>query len=217
LDVFVRDRLAGTTERVSVSSAGAQADYCSEDPAISADGRYVAFSSEATNLVAGDTNEAEDIFVHDRDTDATERVSLTNAGGEASHGSRFPAISANGRHVVFVSCATNLVAGDTNAKPDVFMRDRTLSTTERVSVSSAGAQGNMCSSLGGVSADGRYVAFDSVATNLVLGDTNGWWDVFVRDLVSDTTERVSLSSGGAQGDNTSTDPVISSDGRFVAF
>jgi hypothetical protein len=218
-DVFVHDRLTGATERISLSSVGGQGDDDSSYSALSSNGRYVAFDSYATNLVAGDTNACRDVFVHDRDTDATERVSLPSGGGEANNGCAWPSISSNGRYVGFTSCATNLVAGDTNVAPDVFVRDRTLSTTERVSVSSGGAEGDSCSMIGrpALSGDGRYVAFESPATNLVAGDTNAVHDIFVRDRVSDTTERVSLSSGGAEANSASVYASISSNGRFVAF
>ncbi len=219
-DVFVHDRWTDATERVSVSSVGGQGDDDSTYSALSYNGRYVAFDSYASNLVAGDTNLERDVFVHDRDTDATERVSLTSGGGEAEDGQcAWPSISSDGRYVSFTSCAANLVGSDANARPDVFVRDRTLSTTERVSVSSGGAESNECSAVGrhGLSGDGRYVAFDSDASNLVAGDTNGVCDIFVRDRESNTTERVSLSSGGAEADSDCTYPAISSDGRFVAF
>jgi|GEM_PF-999319 len=218
-DVFVHDRWTGVTERVSLSSVGGQGDYDSDYSALSSDGRYVAFDSYATNLVAGDTNAQRDIFVHDRDTDATERVSLTSGGGEADGQCAWPSISSGGRYVSFTSCATNLVAGDTNVLPDVFVRDRAMSTTERVSVSSGGAEADSCCLVGmpALSADGRYVAFESAASNLVAGDTNGFIDIFVRDRDSNTTERISLSSGGAEADGTCTYASISSNGRFVAF
>ena len=128
-----------------------------------------------------------------------------------------PAISADGRFVAFSSDATNLVPGDTNGTADVFVRDRQTGTTRRVSVGSGGAQGNGLSVDPAISADGRFVAFASDATNLVPGDTNGADDVFVRDRQTGTTRRVSVGSGGAQGDRVSFDPAISADGRFVAF
>src|SRR5437660_1328853 len=200
-DVFVHDRQTGTTERVSVASDGTQANNVSSYPALSADGRFVAFQSDATNLVAGDTNGATDVFVHDRQTGATERVSVASGGG--TQGNRnsggffaFPALSADGRLVAFQSDATNLVARDTNGATDVFVHDRQTGTTERVSVASGGSQGNGFSAGPVLSADGRFVAFHSTATNLVAGDTNGATDVFVHDRQTGTTERVSVASGG---------------------
>jgi Tol biopolymer transport system component len=217
IDAFVRDRLSGATERVSVASAGGQADGCSDIPSISADGRYVAFFSHATNLVTGDTNGVSDVFVRDRRSRTTERVSVATGGAQANSDSYSCCISADGRFVAFSSNATNLVAGDTNMASDVFVRDRLNGTTERVSVDSAGAQADGGAAVTSISADGRFVAFYSSATNLVAGDTNGVDDVFVRDRQLGTTERVSVSSAGAQGNDYSLACSISADGRLVAF
>jgi len=219
-DVFVRDRAAGTTERVSVSSAEEQGNWDSDVTAISADGKFVAFQSRATNLVPGDTNiyGSTDVFVRDTIAGTTERVSVSSTGEQGNNGSRVGAISADGRFVAFDSSADNLVPEDTNGMQDVFVRDRIARTTERVSVSSAGAQGDFASQwLICISADGRFVAFSSWADNLVPGDTNGAPDDFVRDRLTETTERVSVSSAGAQADSSSGWLSISADGRFVAF
>ena len=215
-DVFVRDRLAQVTERASVDSSGLQANSTSDYPSLSADGRYVAFSSLAGNLVGGDGNGCADIFVRDRVANSTERVSVGSGGEGNGHAWRC-SISANGRWVAFHSLATTLVPGDTNACTDVFVRDRLLATTERISVSSSGAQANDRSEYPAISADGRFVAFQSDASDLVPGDTNGVSDVFVHDLQSGTTERVSVGSSGAQGNNVSYTPSLSADGRYVAF
>src|SRR5216117_2839480 len=221
-DVFVHDRQTGMTERVSVASDGTQANNVSSYPALSADGRFVAFESDATNLVAGDTNGATDVFVHDRQTGATERVSVASGGG--TQGNRnsggffaFPALSADGRLVAFQSAATNLVADDTNGATDVFVHDRQKGTTERVSVASGGSQGNGFNAGPVLSAAGRFVAFHSTATNLVAGDTNGATDVFVHDRQTGTTERVSVASGGTQGNDSSAGPALSAAGLLVAF
>ena len=216
-DVFVRDRVTGTTERVSVGSAGEEGNSGSEWSAISADGRYVAFASRASNLVPGDTNGTNDVFVRDRLTGTTERVSVSSTGEEGNGHSGFPAISADGRYVAFDSWTSNFVPGDTNGSRDIFVRDRVTDTTERVSVSSTGAEGNDYSNFAAISADGRYVAFASRASNLVPGDTNGTNDVFARDRVADTTERVSVRSSGEQENGWSVGPTISADGRYVAF
>jgi Tol biopolymer transport system component len=208
---------AATTERVSVSNTGSQANDSSWAPRISADARFVVFTSYATNLVSGDTNGARDAFVHHRLTGITERVSVSSSGGQASGESYGSSVSADGRFVAFVSPASNLVPGDTNGEWDVFVRDRLTGTTERVSVSSGGEQGNFTSASPALSADGRFVAFDSAANNLVAGDTNGRADVFIRDRLAGTTERVSLNSAGQQGNDNSTTPSISADGRLVAF
>ena len=215
-DVFVRDRLAGTTRRVSIG-AGGQADDSSFGPAMSADGRYVAFESEATNLVSGDTNGVRDVFVRDLLAGTTRRVSLPAGGGQANGHSYIAAISSDGRVVAYVSEATNLVAGDTNETIDIFVRDRAAGTTRRVSVATAGAQADGASIRPAISADGRFVAFESDATTLVAGDTNGATDVFVRDRIAGTTSRVSVGVGGAQAQDGSFAAAVSATGRFVAF
>ncbi len=217
-DIFVHDRQLGTTERVSVDSTGAEGNGYSTFPSISADGRFVAFQSQASNLVAGDSpNGFEDIFVHDRQNATTERVSLDSSGAEADSNSEWCAISGDGRCVAFHSDATNLVVGDTNGLLDVFVHDRQSGMTERVSVDPIGAQGNMASVRPAISADGRFVSFDSEGSNLVAGDSNGFEDTFVRDRQLGSTERVSVDAAGAEGNSLSENPSISSDGRFVAF
>jgi Tol biopolymer transport system component len=216
-DVFVRDRQSGTTERVSVESGGAQGNDHSISPSISADGRYVAFVSFATDLVLGDTNFAHDIFVRDRQSGTTQRVSVDSSGAQGDSDSDFPSISPDSRYVVFRSNATNLVPGDTNGLIDIFVRDRQGGTTERVSVDSSGAESDGSSYSGVISANGRCVTFFSLATNLVTGDTNFAYDAFVRDRSGGTTERVSISSSGGQGDGPSYSNSISADGRYVAF
>ncbi len=218
-EVFIRDRKLGTTRRVSVSSTEAQGNSGSSGPAISSDGRYVAFGSEASNLVPGDTNRAQDVFVRDRKLGTTRRVNVssTEAQGNSNQGSAAAAISSDGRYVSFGSHASNLVPGDTNDTRDVFVRDRKLGTTRRVSVSGTEAQGNSPSFDPAISSAGRYVSFGSYSSNLVRGDTNGAIDVFVRDRKLGTTRRVSVSSTGAQSHRHSGGPAISSHGRYVAF
>jgi Tol biopolymer transport system component len=223
--VFVHDRTTGTTTRVSVRSDGRQGNGPSVEPAISGDGRFVTFWSDATNLVANDTNGVGDVFVHDRTTGTTTRVSVRSDGGQGiggSGGSVHPAISADGRFVTFSSGVPNLIANDTNGTTDVFVHDRTTGRTRRVSVSSGEQQADEVSSGPAISADGRFVAFWSNATNLVQNDTNDATDVFVRDRASGRTRRVSISSDGDQGDQGSFGAVgpavgISSDGRFVTY
>lgn len=206
----------GATVRVSVSTAGAEGDGRSFVPAISADGRFTAFYSDASNLVAGDTNGARDVFVHARQTGETTRVSVGSAGAEANGDSFAPAISSDGRFVIFSSSASNLVAGDANGVNDVFVRDRQASTTTRVSVA-LGGEPNDGSYTPSISADGRYSAFVSDASNLVAGDTNTNRDVFVFDRQTATTTRASVDSAGMQTNLDSFTPVLSADGRFVAF
>ena len=178
-------------------------------PSISADGRYVAFESSATNLVPHDTNRLADVFVRDRRTGRTTRVSVDSRGrqGGGDHtmnGSNAPVISANGRYVAFHSADSNLVRRDTNGVFDIFVHDRRTGRTTRVSVSTAGAQANQ-ESLGAasISADGRYVAFTSLASNLVAGDRNDITDVFVHDLANGETLIASLGQDGNQGDDAS--------------
>jgi Tol biopolymer transport system component len=216
-DVFVRDRQSGTTERVSIASSGQEGNGDSYHAAISADGRYVAFSSFADNLVPGDTNGTSDVFVRDRASGTTERVSVDSSGGEADGGTLCSSISADGRFVVFFGDASNLVAGDTNGSADVFVRDRASGTTQRVSIDSSGAEGDGGSGGGSISPDGRYVAFQSAAGNLVPGDTNGVVDVFLHDRGSGTTERLSVDSAGAQADGESSQAALTPDGRTATF
>ncbi len=219
-DLFVRDRLLGTTTRISVSSAGGEGNGPSFCPVLSDDGRFVVFSSIASNLVPNDTNSDFDVFIHDRESGATELVSVDSNGLIGNGASFLPTGSSDGRYVTFVSDATNLVAGDTNLRDDVFVRDRAAGTTTRVSVGAGGTEANGHSSFPIISASGRYVSFSSTATNLAASDTNGLEDVFRHDLITGVTERVSVSSAGLQATGGSTNigiDLISADGRFVAF
>jgi Tol biopolymer transport system component len=219
-DIFLRDRQMGLTTWVSVKSDGTQATGGDSGyPSISADGRYVAFESAATNLVDADTNSLTDVFLHDRLTGLTKRISVKSDGTQATGGnSRYPSISADGRYVVYESAATNLVNFDTNGVSDIFVYECETATTTRVSVKSNETQATGGSSgLPSISADGRYVAFNSAATNLVDGDTNLATDVFVHDRLTGQTTRVSVKSDGTQGDDNSQDASISADGRYVAF
>ena len=216
-DIFVHDRATGISECVSVASDGTQGNDISNDPAISGDGRYVAFASRASNLVIDDTNGEYDIFVHDRVTGITERISVASDAAQADNGSWSPDISSDARYVTFYSQATNLVADDTNEEKDVFVHDRNTGITERVSIASDGSEGNFSSFSPSISANGRYLAFDSWASNLVTEDTNNAPDVFVHDRDTGITERVSVTSDGGQGDYYSFSAAISGDGRYVAF
>jgi hypothetical protein len=216
-DIFVHDRATGTTELVSVDSSGNPSNDFSANASISADGRYVAFISRATNLVANDLNGKIDVFVHDRSAGTTERVSVDGAGAEAKGNSTEAAISADGNLVAFSSDATNLVPGDTNGRTDVFLRDRNAGVTTRVSVDSSGSQATDDSRSPGISANGAFVAFSSFASNLYASDKNGALDVFVHDLASGVTECISLTPSGATGKMTSNASSISEDGSIVAF
>lgn len=222
-DVFVRDRQSGTTVRVNVDAGGTPADAGQDlhfyAHSISASGRYVGFASPATNLVPGDTNGVADAFVKDLLTGSIARASLGpgNAEGDAASNGK-TSVSADGRYASFSSNATNLVGTDVNGFEDVFVRDLAAGTTELASVSTGGTQANGTSLPCTISADGRYVVFHSNASNLVAGDTNGKYDVFLRDRQNGTTERVSVDSCGGQSDNHSlAHEAISADGRYVAF
>jgi Tol biopolymer transport system component len=214
---YVKDLQTGAIELVSVDSAGNEADLTSDLDAISADGRFAVFDSLASNLVAGDANGAFDVFIHDRQAGTTDCLSLDATGVPGDSDSEFGVVSADGRFVAFRSFADDLVSGDANGTWDIFVRDRQSGTTERVSVASSGTEANGESNNPSISADGRFVAFESDASNLVAGDTNGALDVFVHDRQTGTTERVSVASGGGEGDGDSESPCISADGARVAF
>ena len=217
-DIFVRDRQLGITERVSVSSMGEQGNFDSESPSISADGRFVVYSSHASNLVEGDTNLHLDVFVHDRETSETERVSVSSSGNQGTGGgSYYPSISGDGRYVVFSSNATNLVNGKTRSDSDVFKRDRQTGLTERISVSFTGEEGNKESRNPSISADGRFVVFGSSANNLIAQDTNQAGDIFIRNNSTGEVELISKSFSGEQANGTSNNPSTSADGQVVAF
>jgi Tol biopolymer transport system component len=214
-DVFVRDRQSGVTERVSVSTGGEQANGDSYSVRITPDGRYVLFNSEASNLVANDTNGQGDAFVRDRQTGVTELVTLGPAGQQPNDSGGAFNLTPDGRYVAITLHGTNVGIGDTEGQ--VFVRDRQTGTTALVSVNSAGAMANAFSTQADLSADGRFVVFQSYATNLAPNDTNAQADVFVRDRQTGVTERVSFGAAGEQLSNQSSDPSISADGRYVAF
>ena len=218
-DIFVRDRQTNTTQRVSLTNEGLESNGASDLAAISADGRYVVFSSIASNLVQGDTNDMVDVFVHDLQTGVTERISVANDGTQSNDDSLSPgtAISADGRYVVFYSYASNLVPNDTNDSADIFVRDRQTGITKRVSTANDGTEANDLSLSPSISADGRYIVFSSLASNLVAGDSNETGDIFVYDQQTGTIERVSLTSDETEADSNSSRPAISADGRYVVF
>jgi Tol biopolymer transport system component len=223
-DVFARDVRSGSIQRVSISSTGGQSNNNSGHASASADGRYIAFDTYASNLTPDSSGADAKIVRHDRETGETVLVSR-NAQGEPANGlASRPAISADGRFVAFGSYANNLVPGDANAAMDVFLADVATGQITLVSVTTRGEQGNgdsaSTSGLRGppaMSPDARFITFRSVASNLVPGDSNGWGDVFVRDMQAETIERVSISSTGEEANGESDWPVISADGRYVAF
>jgi Tol biopolymer transport system component len=216
-DVFVRDLVSGTTVRASVDTEGGDPDGFSLFPSISANARHVAFYSLASDLVPGDGNGTDDVFVRDLVSGTIVRASVDTEGDDPNSESQFPSISANGRYVAYTSDASDLVPGDRNGTNDVFVRDLVSGTTVRASVDSEGGDPNSSSFSPSISANGRYVAYTSFASDLVPGDGNGTYDVFVRDLVSGTTVRASLDTEGGDPNSSSFERSISANGRYVAF
>jgi TolB protein len=219
-DVFVRDLRIGITIRASVDIQGGDSNAVSFTPSISADGRYVAFDSNASDLVPDDGNQVRDVFVRDLHAGTTIRASLDMGGGDPNSESFEPSISASGRYVVFSSGANDLVPGDGTfglGTADVFVRDLEAGTTVRASVDDAGGDPDSLSVNVSISSDGRYAAFASAATDLVPGDGNNTWDVFVRDMQAGTTVRASADMDGGDADGQSLLTSISDDGGHVAF
>lgn len=216
-DIFIYDRVTNAIERASISDLGVQSDAHSYLSNISSDGNYVTFYSTATTLVPGDTNALYDVFVYDVVGNTIERVSIDNAGNQANGESRSPFISSDGKYVSFVSAATNLVAGDTNGKKDIFIYNRDIDVIERISVDGAGVQGNGDSSTSGVSEDGKYITFASQSSNLVPGYNSGQWHIYVFDFITKEIEIVSIDNNGVAGTNYSAPSVISPTGEFILF
>jgi len=217
LDVFVRDIAAGTTELVSTSTSGALGNDYSYLCDLSDTGRYVLFGSLASNFVTGDTNNSFDLFVRDRQTSTTTRVSVSTAGVEGNGDTGCGSISADGRYVAFHSGASNLDTDGNGSVNDVFVRDRTNSTTTLVSKSTGGTQGNASSGFPDISADGSTVAYESVATNLVTGDTNSAQDIFAYVVATGTTTRVSVQGNGSQAAGVSEIARVNGDGTMISF
>lgn len=212
--------LAQSSTRASVSSTAVQGNADSMQAVASSDARFTAFASLATNFVA-DLNGLRDVFRHDRVTGQTVLVSVSLSGVPGSGDSFNPAITPNGRYVGFTSTASDLNAADTNGTYDVFVRDMFAGTTELISKNSSGVSGNLNSDLAELSHDGRYVVFNSWASDLVTGDTNSINDVFMRDRTLGTTIRVNVDSSGNQANGLGAlfkgDLRISGDGRYVSF
>jgi Tol biopolymer transport system component len=215
-DIFVRDMQAGITERVSRGN-GAESNGNSFGATISGDGRFVAYQSWATNLTSNDMNGWQDVFLFDRQTGLTQCLSLDSSGATGNGFSTAAAISEDGQFVTFVSTSSNLVPADSNGLPDIFLFDRSTGNLELVSQDSNGVQGNSTSTLPSISADGRYVAFGSLSTNLIGNDTNGLPDIFLRDRLNGTTERISVSSSGLEANSSSFECSVSADGNQIAF
>lgn len=209
---------AGTVTRVSVDSDGSQSNNNSILPSTSADGRFIAFQSTATNLVPGDVNGFSDIFVHDRMTGTTELISKSNSGELANSHSYSPSISGDGRFVAYESSASNLFESDMNGVSDIFIHDRLTGKVELISKSSTGVQANRTSSYASISANGRFVAFQSYATNLAKIDYTNWiTNIFVHDRITGKTELISMNELGISGNYRSSYPSISGEGRYVTF
>ncbi|WP_143301946.1 TolB family protein [Candidatus Entotheonella palauensis] len=211
------ERVVPTITLVSFGLQNVQGNGPSEEPSINGDGRFVAFVSNADNLVVGDTNQSSDVFVADRQDRQTTRVSVDSNGFEANSDSYSPMISSDGRYVVFVSDAENLVADDTNGFADIFVHDRQTGQTRRVNVDSTGREANDDSLSPAISEDGQIVVYESFASNLVPDDTNGHQDVFAYEMQTGQTIRVSIDFQGQQIEDESSAPSISQDGRYVAF
>ncbi len=237
-DIYVMNRVTGAVEWISKPLLGAQATGSSGNATISRTGRFVAFTSSADNILPGDYNKRDDIFVRDRQTGTTQRVTTTNIGQETNANSDFPSISDDGRFVAFESVASNIVStdflqldhakllprgtnplieGDTNYESDVFVKDMQTGLSELISRSSAGVQGTQGSYGAAISGDGSKVAFTSSAENLVGDDTNRKREIFLHELASKKTTRMSVSSDGKQGNELSATPAISRDGSKVVF
>jgi len=216
-DVFVHDRNTGTTTRISKSHNGAIEDGHSSIPVISADGRFVVYESQASNLVDEADNGVQDIFITELATGNTTRISKSYNDSTETGGSYETTISADGRYVAFTSGSNNIVADDTNSVNDIFVYDRQDDVMTRASVSSEGTEANGNNIYPTISADGRYVAFGSNATNLLDTEASTFSDIYMRDLQAGTTHRLSVASDGAEANSNSYKSALSADGRYVAF
>jgi Tol biopolymer transport system component len=216
-DIFVRDMVNKTTVRASLGNAGEEANNTSMIASISDDGRYVAFYTSATNLIANDTNMFSDIFVRDLQENTTICVSVRSDGSQISSGHYAPRISGNGQVVSFYSSGTDLVENDTNGKADVFVHNIVTGVTSRVSVGTGNVEGNNSSNTSSISYDGRYIAFESTASNLVADDLNSMADVFLHDTTTGETILVSKHTNGTQATAASSNSTMSSDGKYIVY
>jgi hypothetical protein len=216
-DVYVRDRLLGTTVQASVDSNETPGNGSSTAAAISDDGRFVAFSSYANNLVASDTNGRSDVFLRDIWLGTTERLSVDTLGIQGNGDSSSPDISGDGFYTCFNSTASNLDVGDTNGAADIFVAHRVTGGIARISISTFGGEADKSSLSPSISQFGNLIAYYSYATNLVPGDMNAEIDIFVRDLATGTTERASVAYDGSEANDLSLLGVISSSGQHVVY
>jgi Tol biopolymer transport system component len=216
-DLFLWSRATGQLSRVSVASNGSQGNGESVNARISANGQFVVFESRASNLDPADTNSTRDIFVRNLQQNTTRCVSRTHLGASSDRDSANGSISADGTRVAFESDGTNLVFWDTNNHTDIFVRNLVNDTILRASLAWNAAEGNGPSTRPSISPDGLQVAFESNAMNLVVGDNNYQTDIFLRELSSGYTRRISTSVNGIEGQMRSFEPQFAADGRFVAF
>lgn len=218
--IYLRDRVAGSTTLVSRTHADRSVGSAAEgyECRVSGNGRFVVFTSPGADMLSSvDGNGFDDVYLWDRLTDNMERISVAASGGDANEISYQASISNDGTIVAFTSLASNLAGTDSNNRSDIYVRHRGAGSTTRISVSTSNVQATSSSFYAAVAGHGRYVAFASLANNLVSGDTNGSTDIFVRDLQLNTTTRVSLNSSGIQLGASSNHPDISDDGRYVTF
>jgi Tol biopolymer transport system component len=218
-EIYLRDMITGTVELVSVSAIGAYNYGGCDSPVMTPDARYVAFESLSPTLVAGDTNGAWDVFVRDRLLGTTTRVSVGPGGAQVTGGQSWsPTISDDGRYVAFFSSAQGLVPGFGSAGVyQVYVHDRQTGQTLAGSVNQTGGTPNADCRQPCLSADGRFLSFETSASDILPGDTNGLIDVYVRDLLTNGVVRATLAPGGIEPNNNCVRSRISGDGRWVAF
>lgn len=213
----VVEALIGANTLVSRDSSGVKGSGDSYSGDISLDGRHVVFMSSAANLVSSDTNGVSDIFLKDTSTSGITRISVDSSGNQANGSSSTPKISGNGKYIVYISAATNLVSGDTNGYNDVFRYNISTGATERVSVSSTGVEANNQSLSPNTDLEGRFVVFTTQSTNLDVTDGNGQYDIVLKDMNSGSATYISQSDAGVLSNGSSSSASISCDGRYVAF
>jgi hypothetical protein len=224
-NIFLYNISTDTTTLISQGLAGAPADSSSSTPTISSDGTKIAFLSNADNLVANDTNQASDIFVYNTTTSTMSRVSTDSGNNQVLGASYSPALAAGGGYVAFVSDSANLISNDTNNIADVFLKNLSTGSVQRLSVSTAGLQADGKSGRIAIDSDGQWVAFESSANNLVSGDTYNLnpsanpdlTEIFLRDVADNITTRISVGANNLQANGVSTKPAISANGRFVTY
>src|SRR5258706_5590688 len=217
--IVLRDRKEGTNFLVSHDAAGNAGNGSSYDPFISPNGRWITYQSSSDNLVTGDTNAKDDLFLYDRATDTTTLISRNALGAPANGNAQIygASLTSNGRSLVFYSQATDLLPEADNGNYQAFLMDVRTGALTLLSADAAGVQGDGTSRYPSISPNGKWVAFESSSTNLVAGDANAKYDIFVRDLRHGTIQRASVNDAGTEGNGHSDGPVISSNGRYVAF